>query len=258
MAVSALVVALGAGTDQPTAAVPACLAVGAVCAALVAHLLFASARTVADPRLMWMSAGVTVAFAGMVATLLGQPTISPHGPISQAEDSLAARYVIWHVALLAAGAIAVSAMRTRPRELFAFGAGGLALLLWASLADAPLGDLAAADGSYHATVRTVVGFIALAQIAVAVAWWRRADGAPTWGEMCVICLLALSGLDAVAYLFASPGRPVRRPRRRPCHRLHRGRRSAARAAGRAGSRPRGRARACAARGRAHQPRPSPP
>jgi EAL domain-containing protein (putative c-di-GMP-specific phosphodiesterase class I) len=204
MALCSLVVALGAGADEPTAAVPACLAVGAVCAALVAHLLFASARTVADPRLLWMSAGVTVAFAGLVATLLGQPSISPHGgPISQAEDSLAARYVIWHVALLAAGAIAVSAVRTRPRELVAFGAGGLALLLWASLADAPLGDLAAADGSYHATVRTVVGLIALGQIAVAVAWWRRADGAPTWGEMCVICLMALSGLDALAYLSAA-------------------------------------------------------
>ncbi|HEX5622049.1 MAG TPA: EAL domain-containing protein [Solirubrobacteraceae bacterium] len=183
---------------------PACLAVGAVCAALVAHLLYASARTVSDPRLLWMSAGVTVAFAGLVATLLGQPTISPNGgPISQAEDSLAARYVIWHVALLAAGAIAVFAVRTRPRELIAFGAGALALLLWASLADAPLGDLAAADGSYHATVRTVVGIIALAQIAVAVLWWLRAEGGPTWGEMCVICLMTLSGLDALAYLLAS-------------------------------------------------------
>jgi EAL domain-containing protein (putative c-di-GMP-specific phosphodiesterase class I) len=203
MAVSALVVALGAGTDKPTAAVPACLAVGAVCAALVAHLLFASARTVSDPRLMWISAGVTVAFVGLVTTLLGQPTISPQGPISQAEDALAARFVIWHLALLAAGAIAVSAVRTRPRELVAFGAGGVALLLWASLADAPLGDLAAPDGTYHATVRTVVGLIALGQIAVAVSWWRRAEAAPTWGEMCVICLMVLSGLDALAYLFAS-------------------------------------------------------
>jgi EAL domain-containing protein (putative c-di-GMP-specific phosphodiesterase class I) len=203
-ALIALVVAFGAGTDEPTAAVPACLAVGAVCAALVAHLLYASARTITDQRLLWMSAGVTVAFAGLVSTLLGQPTISPQdGPISQAEDALAARYVIWHVALLAAGIIAVAGVRARPRELVAFGAGGIALLLWASLADAPFGDLAAADGSYHATVRTVVGLIALAQVAVAVAWWRRAGGAPTWGEMCVISLMALSGLDALAYLFAS-------------------------------------------------------
>src|SRR3954470_3514270 len=130
MAVAALVVALGAGTDRPTAAVPACLAVGAVCAALVAHLLFASARTVSDMRLLWMSAGVTVAFAGLVATLLSQPTISPHGgPISQGEDAMAARYILWHLALLLAGGIAVARVRTRPRELLAFGAGGIALLL---------------------------------------------------------------------------------------------------------------------------------
>jgi EAL domain-containing protein (putative c-di-GMP-specific phosphodiesterase class I) len=204
MALAAFVVAVGAGTDEPTAAVPACLAVGAVCAALVAHLLFASARTVADMRLLWMSAGVTVAFAGLVATLLSQPTISPHGgPISQGEDAMAARYVLWHMALLVTGIVAVAGVRARPRELVAFGAGGIALLLWASLSDAPLGDLASPGGDYHATVRLVVGLIALAQLAVAVAWWRRAGGAPTWGEICVIALMALSGLDALAYLFAS-------------------------------------------------------
>jgi EAL domain-containing protein (putative c-di-GMP-specific phosphodiesterase class I) len=203
-ALIAVIVAIGAGTDEPTAAVPACLAVGCVCAALIGHLLFASARTVGDPRLLWMSAGVTVAFAGLVATLLSQPTITPHaGVFSQGEDAMAARYVLWHAALLIAGAVAVSGVRARPRELFAFGAGGIALLLWASLAHAPLGDLAAPDGSYHATVRTIVGLIALAQLGVAAVWWRRAEGGPTWGEMCVIALLGLSGLDALAYLFAS-------------------------------------------------------
>jgi EAL domain-containing protein (putative c-di-GMP-specific phosphodiesterase class I) len=202
----AIVVAIGAGSDEPTSAVPACLAVGCVCAALMGHLMFASARAVNDTRLLWVSAGVTVAFAGLVATLLSQPNLSPHtGPIklSLGEDSNAARYLIWHIALLVAGLVAVARVRTRPRELFAFGAGGIALLLWASLADAPLGDLAAADGGYHASVRTIVGLIALAQLGVAFAWWKRAEGAPTWGEMCVICLMGLSGLDALAYLFAS-------------------------------------------------------
>jgi len=203
-ALIALAVALGAGTDEPTAAVPACLAVGAVSAALVAHLLFASARTISDARLLWMSAGVTIAFAGLVVTLLGQPTISPHGgPVSQREDAMAARYVIWHAGLLAAGVVAVAGVRARPRELVAFGAGGVALLLYAALADTPLGDLAGPDGAYSATTRTLVGLIALAQLAVAFAWWRRADGAPTWGEMCVIALMTLSGLDALAYLFAA-------------------------------------------------------
>src|SRR6185295_19304990 len=151
----------------------------------------------------WMSAGVTIGFAGLVATLLGLPDISPNAPVSQGEDALAARYVIWHIALLIAGGVAVAQVRTRPRELLAFGAGGIALLLWASLAEAPLGDLVGADGNYHGAVRTLVGLIALAQLGVAVGWWRRAEGTPTWGEMCVIALMGLSGLDALAYLFAT-------------------------------------------------------
>jgi EAL domain-containing protein (putative c-di-GMP-specific phosphodiesterase class I) len=199
-ALIAAVVAVSAGTDRPTAAVPACLAIGCVCAALVAHLLHASARTVDDPRLLWISAGVTVAFAGLIATLLGQPTVAPNrGPISQGEDSLAATYLIWHAALLAAGAFAVLGIRSRPRELVAFGAGSIALLLWASLSDAPFGDLASADG-YHGITRTIVALVALGQLAVAFAWWRRSGGAPTWGEMCVIALMLLSGLDTVALL----------------------------------------------------------
>jgi EAL domain-containing protein (putative c-di-GMP-specific phosphodiesterase class I) len=199
-ALVAAVVAVSAGTGRPTAAVPACLAIGCVCAALVAHLLHASARTVNDSRLLWISAGVTVAFAGLIATLLGQPTVAPNGgPISQAEDSLAATYIIWHAALLAAGVLAVMGIRTRPRELVAFGAGSIALLLWASLSDAPFGDLASTDG-YQGVTRTLVALIAVGQLAVAAVWWKRSGGAPTWGEMCVIALMLLSGLDTVALL----------------------------------------------------------
>src|SRR5690349_9969554 len=186
-ALIAAVVAVSAGTGRPTAAVPACLAVGCVCAALVAHLLHASARAVDDPRLLWMSAGVTVAFAGLLATLLGQPTVSPNGAISHAEDSLAATYLVWHAALLAAGVLALRGARTRPRELVAFGAGSIALLLYTSISDAPFGNLADADG-YHRITRTIVALVALGQLGVAGTWWRRTSGAPTWGEMCVIAL----------------------------------------------------------------------
>ncbi len=203
-ALFAVVVSLSAGTDRPTAAVPACLAVGAVCAALVAHLLHASARATDDTRLLWMSAGVTIAFAALVAGLLGDRSVFPDGgPVSQGADALAARFLIWHVALLTAGVFAVAGLRARPRELVAFGAGGVALVLFASLSATPFGDLAAADGTFHAGVRTVVGIVALGQLAVAAAWWRQAAGSPTWGEMCVIAVMALSGLDALAYLFAS-------------------------------------------------------
>lgn len=205
MALAAGVVALSAGNGaRPSAAVPACLAVGCICAALVGHLMHASARTVDDSRVLWISAGVTVAFAGLLLNLFGQPTLFPDGgPVEQGADSAAARYLVWHAALLTAGVLALANVRARPRELLAFGAVGIALLAYASLADAPLGDLIAADGSYHAALRGVVGVLAAGQLAVAVAWWQRAGGAPTWGEVCVIALMSLSGLDALSYLFAS-------------------------------------------------------
>jgi EAL domain-containing protein (putative c-di-GMP-specific phosphodiesterase class I) len=111
--------------------------------------------------------------------------------------------VIWHVALLAAGGLGLASVRARPRELLAFGAAGIALLAYASLSPSPFGALVGADGSYQPAMRTFVGVLAVAQLAVAAAWWRKAEGAPTWGEVCVIALMCLSGLDALAYLFAS-------------------------------------------------------
>jgi hypothetical protein len=117
-----------------------------------------------------MSAGVTIAFAGLVADVLSQRTIFfSGGPIDQAVDAVAARYLIWHVALLAAGVLAVTGFRARPREMLAFGAAGIALLLYASLVPAPFGDLANDDG-YLAAVRTAVAVIAVGQLAVAAAW----------------------------------------------------------------------------------------
>src|ERR1700741_1709272 len=109
-AVAALVVALSTGSDaRPTAAVPTCLAIGCVCAALVGHLTHASARTVDDSRLLWMSAGVTIAFAGLVMELLGQRSIlADGGLVPQGADNSAARFVIWHVALLTAGALGLA------------------------------------------------------------------------------------------------------------------------------------------------------
>jgi EAL domain-containing protein (putative c-di-GMP-specific phosphodiesterase class I) len=201
----AVIVAFSAGsTNRPTAAVPAALAVGCVCAALVGHLLFSTARTVNDSRLRWMSAGVTVAFVGLVADVLGHRTIFlDGGPVTQSVDALAARYLIWHVALLAAGVLAVLRVRASPRELLMFGAAGIALLLYASLADAPFGDLASSSDGYHSGVRTAVAIVAVGQLAVAAAWWRQSGGAPTWAEVCVIALTALSGLDALSYLLAA-------------------------------------------------------
>jgi EAL domain-containing protein (putative c-di-GMP-specific phosphodiesterase class I) len=52
-------------------------------------------------------------------------------------------------------------------------------------------------------MRVLVALIVVAQAGVAVTWWRRAGGAPSWGDMCVLALMALSTLDAFAYVWAS-------------------------------------------------------
>ena len=197
--------ALSAGSHpESSVAVPVTLAVGAVCAALVAHLLHASARVVSDHRLRWMAAGVTVALAGQVAAALGQPTLFPDGgPVDQGADAAAARYLIWHAGLLVASALAIAGVRARSRTLVIFTGTAIVLLAYASLSPAPLGDLADFDGGHVPALRAAVALLAAGQLAVVAAWWRRAAGAPTWGEVCVIALTALSGLDAVAYLLAT-------------------------------------------------------
>jgi EAL domain-containing protein (putative c-di-GMP-specific phosphodiesterase class I) len=204
-AACAVVVAVSAGsTDRPTAAVPVALAVGCVTAAICGHLLFATARAENDSRLLWMSAGVGVAFAGLVADLLGQRSIFPDGgPIDQAVDAAAARNLIWHAALLAGGVLAVAGARARPRAIVAFGGAGLALLLYASIASAPFGDLASSTTGYHAGLRAAVALVAAGMLAVALAWRHRTRGAPSWAEACVIALAVLSALDGLSYLLAA-------------------------------------------------------
>src|SRR3954466_9989169 len=96
-AVVAAFVPVAGGDGASSAAVPACLAVGIVCAALTSHLLYHSAKTTDDDRLAWISIGSTIAFLGLIFTLLALPSVFPNGgPISQTPDASAARYLIWH------------------------------------------------------------------------------------------------------------------------------------------------------------------
>ena len=199
-ALTAVVIAGVGGASRSSAAAPACLAVAIVCAALVAHLLHASARAVGDERLGWMAAGVTVALAGLVLSLLASSTLFPDGGlVSQDADAGAARYLVWHAALVAAGALALLAP-ARPQALLAFTGAGLALLALTAVIG-PL-DLAA-GGGYTPLLRVLVALIVAAQLAVAAAWWRRAGGAPAWGELCVLCGMGLAALDALAYAVAT-------------------------------------------------------
>ena len=205
MAALAVAIAFSAGEDgRPSGAAPAFLAVGAVCAALVAYLLTASARAVGDPRLSWMAAGSAVACTGLLVSILAQPTVFPAGgPVSQSYDALSARYLIWHAALAAAAVLAVARVRPSAGRLAALAVPSLLLLIWSCIADAPLGDLVNLENEYGITVKLLAGLLVVVQAGAAIAWWRAEDGKPAWGAMCMIAALALSAGDGLAYVFAA-------------------------------------------------------
>jgi EAL domain-containing protein (putative c-di-GMP-specific phosphodiesterase class I)/MFS family permease len=205
MAALAVAIAISAGDyGRPSGAAPAFLGAGAVCAALVAYLLAASARLVDDPRQRWMAAGSAVACAGLFAGLLGQPTIFPaSGVVSQSADAMSARYLIWHAGLAAAAVLAVGGARPTPRRLAALVVPTTLLLAWSCVSDAPLGDLVTFENEYTAVVKLLVAALVIVQVGVILAWWRAEDGAPAWGAMCMIAALALSAADGLAYVFAA-------------------------------------------------------
>src|SRR4051794_2314507 len=76
-AMAAAFIPLAGGDGASSAAVPACLGVGIVCAALTSHLLFHSARVASDGRLAWVSLGTTVGFFGLLCSLLALPSVFP-------------------------------------------------------------------------------------------------------------------------------------------------------------------------------------
>src|SRR6187200_2922009 len=153
MAVVAALVPLAGGNGESSAAVPACLTLGNVCAALTSHLLYASGRATDDCRLAWLSVGTTLALLGLATTLFALPSLFPNQDlVNQNADAGAARYVIWHGGLLAAAAIALAGVRASLRNLLSFGGLGALLLAWAAVGSAPFGDLAS-SGGFSLTLR---------------------------------------------------------------------------------------------------------
>jgi amino acid transporter len=163
MVVVAGFVPLAGGDGESSAAVPACLTLAIVCAALVGHMLYASAQATDDPRMAWLSAGTTVAFIALICSLLALPSLFPHGgPVNQSANSAAARYLIWHAALLASALLALSGRKPTLKALFIFGGLGALLLAWAAVAPSPLGHLASGTG-YSPVMRALTALIVVAQ-----------------------------------------------------------------------------------------------
>jgi EAL domain-containing protein (putative c-di-GMP-specific phosphodiesterase class I) len=203
MVLVAAFVPFAGGDGESGAVVPACLTLGIVCAALLSHLLHASARATGDCRLAWLSVGTTVALLGLLTTLLALPSLFPHQRlVNQSPDASAARYLIWHVWLLASAGIALAGVRASLRNLLSFGGLGALLLAWAAVGSAPLGQLASNEG-FAPTMRALVALLVVVHAAIVVLGWRSAGGSLSWADMCVVSLLVLSGLDAFAYMWAS-------------------------------------------------------
>jgi EAL domain-containing protein (putative c-di-GMP-specific phosphodiesterase class I) len=202
MALIAVAIPFLGGDGRSSAVVPATLTVGIVCAALLSHLLHASAKATGDGRLAWMSVGTTLALIGLVLTLLSQPSLFPDGaPVEMGEDAAAGRYLLWHLALLTAAGLALAGWEPKLRSLLIFGGLGALLLAWAAVASTPFGDLAS-GGGFSPTMRVLVSAIVAAQAGVAALWSRRAGSAVSWADMCVLAMMVLSALDAFAYVVA--------------------------------------------------------
>jgi EAL domain-containing protein (putative c-di-GMP-specific phosphodiesterase class I) len=200
----AVVVALSVGGDHPTGAEPACIAIAAVCAALVAHMLYASAQPLGDGRLLWISAGVTFALAGLIATGLGMPLLfGETPPLTHGADAMTARYLVWHAGLLCAALLALAGVAPRRKAIATYGVAWGALLVWTCVSSAPFGGLGGGPHGFGSALQIVFGAMAVAQAAVAALWWRRTQGAPNWGEQCVIAALLLSACDLVAQLIGA-------------------------------------------------------
>jgi hypothetical protein len=198
----AILIAAGAGDDRPAGAAPMFLTVGALCAGLVAYLLYVSARAVEDCRLRWMAAGCSVACLGMLANVGAQPAVFPDGgPITVGDDAMIARYVVWHAGLAVAALLAVAGTAPTRARLMTFLALALMALVWTSVATAPFGALVTEAG-FGTTAKLVVAVLVIVLAGAAAAWWRAEDGLPAWGAMCMIAALGLSAADSLAYVFA--------------------------------------------------------
>ena len=207
-----------------------------------------------DDRLAWLSVGTTLAMVGLDhdPDRAAEPVPRTADRSSQSADANAARYLIWHGALIASAVLALAGIAPTMRNLLLFGGLGALLLAWAAVASSPLGDLAS-SGGFSPTMRALVALIVIAHAAVAAVWWRRAGGAVSWGDMCVLALMCLfragrfrgsssSKLCAGSW-WAQPRaalRPARDPRGGAVDRLHRRRRETARVRGRAQREPDGR------------------
>ena len=257
MALAAAAVPFFGGDGRSSAAVPAALAIGITCAALdqppAVRLRQGDRRPAAGVAVGRHDAGADRPRCSRCSRSRACSRAADRS--SRAPTRAPRATCVWHVALVAAAGIALAGVEPKLRSLLIFGGLGALLLAWAAVASTPFGDLASDEG-YSPTMRALVALIVAAQAGVAVVWWRRAGGAVSWADMCVLAMMGARGagrlrlprrLRAVRRRVVGDPRAARRAvrgaRRRAADRLHRRRGEAARVRGGADREPGRRARA---------------
>jgi EAL domain-containing protein (putative c-di-GMP-specific phosphodiesterase class I) len=176
----------------------------ATCAALTsAYLLSIRSRRRPDDRLAWAAWGYGLASAAMGLQILGFPGFFPGGGLlGTTSTGAAALYLLWHVALPVAVLAADHTWCHHRYRRVAFGAAGLAGMLYVSWGGAALPALLAADGRYTMTLKVALAALVPLSVVALVAWMRAAGPRPPWTDAWVSVSLAFSTWDVLLHAFA--------------------------------------------------------
>jgi len=163
--------------------------------ALVA-LVIVRSRAVAgdDPRLHWLSTGLSVSLAALVLQLIAFPLFAPEGgPLSSSPDAVAALYLAFHVAL--AGSVLLGALSAPLSWRWPVLLVGLLITFGIALDLLPLPDLIQGSGSFTLTLTVIELVLAGATLACAFVWLRRVGRTPRLLDGWVGIALSLSAYD---------------------------------------------------------------
>ena len=150
------------------------------------------ARVVADPRLAWASAGITVSVVAAMLHYISHPAVFPtRGPLGTGDQASSVLFVVFNGALFAAGIGALARSSRRSATGFAWVGSALALLI--AVSALPMPELLGPGGTYSTLQLRTNLAVGLVGLLVAAAWFRTQSPAAT----------ALDSWFGVAMLFAS-------------------------------------------------------
>lgn len=202
VATSAYVAALLLDVVPPAGLAVAFFAAAPICAVFASVVLLARARAERDQAVAWFGSGLVVAWTAMVLQLISFPAVAEGGGIfSTSDESSAALYLLFHLAL-AAAAVAGALDAPPAWRLPATGAGVLLSFLLA-IDVIPLPALILADATFTGVLVAMEYALAVVIGLAAVIWVRRVGRAAPAIRGWVGVGLSLSVYDVLLNAFAA-------------------------------------------------------